>query len=278
MNQVRYIEETNISKFVPTILIGSDNMSSEADNQQPSFQSNLKEGSTTKVSNSDVRDECLTIKRIPWNKGLTKNTDERVKKNVDSMTITKQNQGITGEVRPWNVGLTKETSTSVLHNAEAVKATKIMQFASGDKIPWNKGLTKETSIGVAKNADGVKQAYLEGRMINYGHSTRGGYREDLGHYVRSSWEANYSRLLRFLELTYVYEPKRFVLPNGSYLPDFYVTELDHYIEIKGFWRKDDSLRVESFRISYPDIIFYVIDEVEYEKLEEKFSKYIPTWE
>ena len=235
MTHVTYTLESNMLKFVPMInLIGSDNMTSEADNQQPSFISNDKEGSETKVTNSDVSDEYLTIKRIAWNKGLTKETDERVRKNITSMTLTKRRQGETKEVVPWNVGLTKETDERIAKMAALTSMTRSRLFTSGELVQWNKGLTKEENLDVAKNAAGVRKAYIEGRMHNYGQSTRGGYRDDLCHYVRSRWEANVARLLKFLGLTYEYEPKRFNLSDSSYLPDFYVKDLDHYIEVKGY--------------------------------------------
>lgn len=73
-----------------------------------------------------------SIGRIPWNKGLTKETDSRVATNGKAIGIAN-----TGGKHPWavgrkawNKGLTRETAPTLA-------------------VPWNKGLTKETSLKVA---------------------------------------------------------------------------------------------------------------------------------
>ena len=58
------------------------------------------------------------------------------------------------------------------------------------------------------------------------------YREDLGHFVRSSWEANYARFLICQGYGYEYEKHRFSLSYTTYIPDFYIPRLDVYIEVK----------------------------------------------
>ena len=95
---------------------------------------------------------------------------------------------------------------------------------------WNKGLTK--------NDPKMKSLIEKGRQtqINngtskgknnpmYGKVTRavGGHRKDLGHATRSSWEANFARILIFLKLSYDYEKYTFELEEGdTYTPDFYI--------------------------------------------------------
>jgi len=50
---------------------------------------------------------------------------------------------------------------------------------------------------------------------------------------RSSWEVSFAKYLDSHNIPWVYEPKRIPLNNGhSYLPDFYLPDLDLYIEIK----------------------------------------------
>lgn len=45
---------------------------------------------------------------IPWNKGLTKKTDERVKRNGENTSKTKRRKFKEGKLIPWNKGLTKD--------------------------------------------------------------------------------------------------------------------------------------------------------------------------
>src|SRR5208282_4746273 len=64
---------------------------------------------------------------------------------------------------------------------------------------------------------------------------RGGFRKDLGHYVRSEWEAKVCRFLKSSDKAYVYEGVSFpVAVNGKvhfYTPDLEVN--GKFFEIKG---------------------------------------------
>lgn len=114
--------------------------------------------------------------------------------------------------------------------------------------------------------------------------SRNGYREDLGHYVRSSWEANFARLLSFLGTEYEYEPRRFMMKDASnelvasYLPDFYLVGLARYVELKGYWASGARRKVLLFQEAYPDIELDIIEELDYKRLEDKFSNLVPNWE
>jgi hypothetical protein len=66
-------------------------------------------------------------KRVPWNKGLTKETDERLRKAGE---VQRETHRKNGKRVPWNKG------------------------KNGSQVAWNKGLTKETDDRVAKMADG----------------------------------------------------------------------------------------------------------------------------
>lgn len=101
---------------------------------------------------------CFKPGKSPWNKGLTKETDERVAKYGKSGSITnkgktssfkgknhteeskeKNRQSNLGRIA-WNKGLTKETDERV---SKYIKNNSSL-FKKGN-IPWNKELTKETN-------------------------------------------------------------------------------------------------------------------------------------
>lgn len=105
---------------------------------------------------------------------------------------------------------------------------------------------------------------------------RYGYRPDIGHFVRSSWEANVARFLVFMHYDYQYEPDRFHLPSGTYIPDFRVN--DTYIEVKGWMRDDAERKIEEFRTAYPDKTLVLIDPTMYRQIEREFRGRIPAWE
>jgi hypothetical protein len=84
------------------------------------------------------------------------------------------------------------------------------------------------------------------RYTGIPRNAKGGFREDLGLYVRSAWEANWARYLTWLvslgEIRkWEYEPETFEFPirKGSrfYTPDFRVVNRDEtveYHEVKGY--------------------------------------------
>lgn len=92
----------------------------------------------------------------PWNKGLTKETDERVKLNVEKSTKTRNEH----HYPAWNKGLTMENDERVYKNVMSTRNTikekygveNISQYLSkqDDYVIWNKGLTKETNDSVKK--------------------------------------------------------------------------------------------------------------------------------
>ena|SRR3990167_955490 len=121
-------------------------------------------------------------------------------------------------------------------------------------------------------------------------SSVGGFREDIGLYVRSKWEANYARYLNWLKaqgeiLAWEYEPESFRFAGvkrgpWAYLPDFKVTEKDGsivYHEVKGYMDSSSRNKLKRMAKFYPDVKIIVIGEDEYKAIG-KFSKLIGNWE
>jgi len=82
----------------------------------------------------------------------------------------------------------------------------------------------------------MRKAWAEGRfdLVPMGIGVTG-HRDDIGHFVRSTWEANIARLLLMQGVEYIYEPKVFFIEGGrQYRPDFYIPSQNLYLEIKGY--------------------------------------------
>jgi hypothetical protein len=111
---------------------------------------------------------------------------------------------------------------------------------------------------------------------NHHERGKGGFREDLGHYVRSNWEANFARILRLQGKSYEYEPKSFQLAEGNtYTPDFLVDGV--FYEIKGYWTEVAKHKLESFRKQFPDVVVQIIEGTEYDELRSQYRDKI-LWE
>ena len=112
--------------------------------------------------------------RTPWNKGITKDDDERL-------------MSVSEKIREWN----KEHMTPEMR--EQISQTLKKKYAAGMPIPQAKG----------------------------------NKRADLGMYFRSTWEANYARILNYENTEWGYETTRFPLRNENdelvavYTPDFF---------------------------------------------------------
>ena len=123
-----------------------------------------------------------------------------------------------------------------------------------------------------------------------GASTHGGFREDLGIYVRSTWEANYARYLRWLQgqeqiAGWQYEAKTFEFPvrRGTrfYTPDFVVTRMDgcvEYHEVKGYMTQQARTALKRMERHYPEAKLIIIDGPVYKALRRDASRLIPGWE
>ena len=111
--------------------------------------------------------------------------------------------------------------------------------------------------------------------------SRGGIRRDLGHFCRSSWEANVARVYRWQGIQYEHEPSRYVFSvNGvrtGYTPDFILADGTH-IEVKGYWWPGYREKFEQFRRLHPEIKVELIEKVQYLQLKRDFSHLIDEWE
>ncbi len=82
-------------------------------------------------------------------------------------------------------------------------------------------------------------------------------------WFRSQWEYAVANYLDEHGKAWRYEPKAFPITvdgkKTTYTPDFYLTEEDRYIEVKGYWRSVYIAKHKAFRESYPNIKIEVWD-------------------
>lgn len=141
-----------------------------------------------------------------------------------------------------------------------------------------------------------KAAYMSSHQLTVSganrNSFRGGKREDLGFYVRSKWEANYARYLKWLvsigEIrSWQYEPDTFEftkIKRGSrfYTPDFKVFLLSgefEYHEVKGWLDSRSKTKLSRMKRYFPEIKVVLIDSTAYRGLAETVGRgLVENWE
>jgi predicted nuclease of restriction endonuclease-like RecB superfamily len=130
--------------------------------------------------------------------------------------------------------------------------------------------TKEMCDNISNGHKGLKHPYLikynkehpkKGRLNgNFGKPAshgKGDYYK--GIWMRSSYEIKFSKYLDDNKVKWIYEPTSFDLGYTSYTPDFYLSETNEYIEVKGYWRDDSKLKVELFKQKYPHLKFRILE-------------------
>lgn len=116
------------------------------------------------------------------------------------------------------------------------------------------------------------------------HVAKAGWREDLGRYFRSSWEANYARFLNFSKVGWKYEHKTFWFSNikrgtRSYTPDFYLPDENVYHEVKGWFDPKSTTKLKRMAKYHPDVKVIVIGREWFADANRKgLCRLIPNWE
>lgn len=153
------------------------------------------------------------------------------------------------------------------------KLKKMMEKRS---VTWANTLAS----GWTNPMKGRKRPDLSGRkngMFGKTTKSRMGFRKDLGHFVRSTWEADYCRVLNYLGVKYEYEPETFDLGEVSYTPDFYIPSENRFVEIKGWMTEKSAMRISLFREKFPEKRLDVVNRVEFAELALKY-KHLVAWE
>jgi hypothetical protein len=120
-------------------------------------------------------------------------------------------------------------------------------------------------------------------------TAKGGYREDLGFYVRSKMEANVIRYAKWMQQlkvisSWAYESHEWEFPikrgNRFYKSDLRVTYINGqevFWEIKGYMDAASKTKLKRMAKYYPDVRIRIIDAKEYRMLARN-KTLIPHWE
>ena len=84
--------------------------------------------------------------------------------------------------------------------------------------------------------------------------------------MRNKYQKAYSKYLNKNGIEWQYVPKAFTVGKEKYTPDFYLSETDTYVIIKGYWREDLKKRIELFQKQYFSMNIVVLEPSELKKL------------
>jgi DNA polymerase III alpha subunit/intein/homing endonuclease len=182
---------------------------------------------------------------------------------------------------PWNRGLTAETAKDTLW----IKNLSIYNEAQkGIPLEERHGAERAAEIRakISSKVSG-KNNPMYGRPPKLTKTyTKSGYRKDLEHYVRSSWEADMARVFRHLGWDYQYEPRTFELVKQSgatitYTPDFFIPEQNTFYEIKGWMDNVSAEKISLFHEQYPEQNLIVVDKTLFAEFQVKYADLVE-WE
>ena len=146
-----------------------------------------------------------------WNKGLTKDTDDRVK----AQGQTFHNRYVNGEIKVWCDGLTKETDGRIKKSASKISETISNKIGDSD---WH-----------CQNRQRIE------------------YKDAI---FDSAWEYEFVKFLDEHNIKWTRNEEYFiyVFENSEhrYFPDLYLPEYDLFIEIKGYCREKDKAKWDQF--------------------------------
>ena len=153
------------------------------------------------------------IRRVAWNAGKTKETDERVKKYGESLSSLYKS----GEKIPWQTGKTKENTESVLKTSKKISETVRKKVETGQ---WHQSFSK--------------------RRIH----------EYKGIKFNGTWELKYAMWLDENNIKWERPtesfPYTFEGEIRRYTPDFYLVDDNEYVEIKGYETPKDRAKWSQF--------------------------------
>lgn len=101
------------------------------------------------------REGHVSGRYTPWNKGLTKETSEKVSSISESISAALKEGHSTGRIVDWHRRDPDKSAAA----ARKISETKKRKFGSGELKPWNAGLTKETSPSLASAAEKIRARY-----------------------------------------------------------------------------------------------------------------------
>lgn len=157
-------------------------------------------------------------------------------------------RGVALNNNAWNKGLTKETNNSL----KKASLTYVNHYQSGYIKHWNKNQTKETNNSTLSQSLHASKTIREKLSNNQWHwdapySKTYQYK---GYKLRSTFELEFAKWMDKNNINWIQNNEGFNYlfekQIHKYFPDFYLPDLDLYIEIKGYAKIKDVAKLLQF--------------------------------
>lgn len=189
--------------------------------------------------------------------------ERSLKSHITQIHINKAKSGIKRGrplgVNAWNKGLTKETSDKV----KQIGLTISEKIKSGEIVPG--------FLGKKHNDDSKERISKKLSLNNKGGRCK--WYEVEGVKVQGTWERDIAIQLTNMGITWekVKQTSHLItyIKNGKthrYCPDFYLKEVDIYLEIKGHWWGEDKHKMDLVIKQNPNINIKIIEREEFKKI------------
>lgn len=149
---------------------------------------------------------------------------------------------------PWNKGLTKEIDIRIKNQAEKISNS----YKEGKIKIWCDGLTKENDKRLLKMSNKISDTVLNNVKNDNWHNSFGKSKlvEYKGIQFHGNWEVAFAKFLDNINIIWERPTEKFeyILDNKThyYTPDFYLPVFNLYIEIKGYPTNKDFLKWSQF--------------------------------
>lgn len=150
--------------------------------------------------------------------------------------------------KPWNKGLTKEIDERVKRNGESISNS----YKNGSTIAWCQGLTKEIDERLLKMSEKISDTVLENVKNDNWHNSFGKSKivEYKGIKFHGNWEVEFAKFLDNQNIEWKRNTQKFeyLFENKIhyYTPDFYLPKFDLFVEIKGYPTQRDFCKWNDF--------------------------------
>lgn len=237
--------------------------------------SDITQRSVGKCCSSTCSSALMAAKRHA--NGTYVRTEEQNRKTAESCKRTYAEHGVSPETRAkLRVANLAARAAGKFDHVNGENHWTKRPEAKAQLSVINKGRVFST-VARQHMSIGARKRIRTKRETHY-TSAHGGYRSDIGIYVRSGWEANFARILMHLGKRWSYEPRSFVLTDTmSYTPDFYVEDDNTYYELKGRMNERSIEQLHLMQSLYSDVTVVLIDGTAYDALRTAY-KNIVQWE